>query len=377
MSDAGDRKEQSFDLLKGVTVVEFGDDIAGSITAYHLAMLGATVIIVEPAQGCWLRRLHTDTPGPSSAPLFACFGRGKRSVSYERMLEAVAPWASVDVVIEPFDAAIADQFPQLFANDDPAGPLVLSYREADGTRLSELGAQATFGVSAFLGRPDEAPYRVGFELITYSAAVLAVQAILAALPGKRECGLSQRLRVPFSRVAANILNNVTTASVEPEQQTGFSRSWASSPYFGVGCADGEVELLFYGPTADRDWGRFVSRLGLPGLATDKRFAAYSGRTQFAGDLREALAPATLALPRKAVLELAVELGGMAVPRWGSDEVARSEQVRANDLLIPRASADRYQLLASPWAINGRRAALTVLPDVAQHTASFLSIGAQS
>jgi CoA:oxalate CoA-transferase len=212
-------------------------------------------------------------------------------------------------------------------------------------------------------------------VITYSAAVLGVQAVLAALPMKQDHGLGQRLRVPFSRVAANLLNNVLTASVAPEQETGFSRGWASAPFLGVPAADGDVEMLFYGPGADRGWLAFCERIGATEAGADPRFATYGGRTQHAGALRTALGSHTVHIERQVLLDTLWDCGAMAVPRWGVDEAIASEQARANGLAAARTSADAPWLQTSPWEVDGRRADLRSVPTIGADTAAFLSTGA--
>ena len=373
MSGGAPITDCTLDLLQGTTVVEFGDDLAGSIAAYHLALLGATVYLLEPTNGCWLRRVSDGTTASAPGPLFACFARGKRSVALEQALAAPgAAWGSIDLIIEP---TARDSIERLSNVCKPAagaadGPLALSFAEDDGIRYTELAAQAAFGMSTYLGQQGEPPFRVGFEMVTYSAAVLGVQAVLAALLLKQTHGLGQRLRVPFSRVMANILNNVMTASVEPDQEAGFSRGWASAPYYGVVCADGELEILFYGPGADQGWQRFCAGIGAPEIAFNPRFATYAARTQYSGELRAALQPALSQLARQPLLELLWRCGAMAVPRWRPDEAAASEQAHANDMILPKSTVDEFQLLASPWEVDGKRASLRSLPTLAGDTAAF-------
>ncbi|MGE0802755.1 MAG: CoA transferase [Lautropia sp.] len=360
-------QDQPFDVLSDVTVVEFGDSVAGAICAYRLALLGARVYILEPTDGSWLRRNDL---------LFGCFGRGKRSASGDAARAAGAPpWQGVDLIIRPHPTS-ADAAALLAAVPaEPFGPLSLGFEEADGTQLGELEAQAAFGFSAYLGRLAEAPLRVGFDLITYSAAVLGTQAVLAALPLKQSHGLGQRLRIPFSRVAASLLNNVTTASVEPDQDTSFSRGWAGPPHLGIPTQDGDVEILFHGPGSDDGWRTFCRRIGAGSLADDGRFATYGGRSQNAGALRASLAPFTATWQREALLNTLRECGAMAVPRWGVAAAAESDQARANDLMLPRSSAGSAARLAAPWEIDERRSRLGRLPGLHADTAAFLQLGA--
>ena len=361
-------------VLEGMSVVEFGDDLAGAICGYHLALLGASVYLIEPDEGCWLRRARA--PSGSAVPvLFDCYGRGKLSALQSRAMAGDdTPWRRIDLVIEPaLGPAANGGLPASWRAGEQDGPLLLSFREQDGRRLTELTAQAASGLSAFLGRAGEPPFRVGYEIVTYSAAVMAVQAVLAALPFKRDQGLGQHIRVPFSRAAANILNNVITGSVAPDQDTFFSRGWAREPAASIPAADGSVDQLFYGPQAEASWRKFCARLGLTELAADQRFWTYGGRLDNAGELVEALGPATRQHSREALLRLMWECGGMAVPRYRVEEAARSEQARTNAMVVGLDPAGDRVLTAAPWVVNGERAAFLRTPELGAGTDSLLAL----
>lgn len=335
------------DVLGGIQVLEFGDDYASAVCAYHLHLLGADVTLAEPPEGCELRRLAARHPGSG---LFAHAGRGRRPAPLAEFLALPETAPLPDVVIEPgFTPKIAD-FITRRRRVSP-GTIVLSFREADGARLTELTAQAEGGVTAYLGQADEPPLRVGMEMITYSAGVLAVQALLAALRVRSETGMGQEVRVPLSRVSASILNNVTTASVEPDQEAHFSRGWSHAPARGFAAADGSIEILFYGPAAEAGWPEFCCEIGAAALATEPRFATYPRRLDHGSELAAALAPFTSRLSRDALIASVRRHSGMAVPKHEPAEAAAWEQSRANAMV----TAGRGALLAAaPWEVNGRR-----------------------
>jgi crotonobetainyl-CoA:carnitine CoA-transferase CaiB-like acyl-CoA transferase len=347
----------SFETLRDVVVIEFGDDLAGSICGYHLALLGATVFVVEPPEGCWLRR----GTGPRSAEtgngiLFDLYGRGTHSVFAADVATCLPELARhADVVVEP---ARARAVPLTGLSERVVS---VSFREPDGSRLTELTAQAASGLLGYVGQIDRAPVRVGFELVTYSAAILAVEGILAALEFRAKSGLGQTLRVPFSRVAANILNNVITASVAPEQDSFFSRGWARRPFCGLPASDGAVEFLFYGPRAEQDWRRFLGRLGAEALLEDSRFATNESRLDKSGELAAALAPWTGRLTREALVQLLGEHNAMVCPKHSAGEAVRCEQARANGMVIAAGRRGDQLLPTSPWELGGRRAAPLAAP----------------
>lgn len=339
----------SLGILRGVFVSEFGDDYAGAACAYHLHLLGADVSLVEAPEGCELRRLAARHP---ASGLFAHAGRGRVRRPLDDFLNAPDEAPLPDVVIEP-----AFSPPSVAAAIDrrrAASPrtIFLSFREADGSRLTELTAQAEGGITAYLGCEAEAPLRVGMEMISYSAAVLAVQAVLAALRGRAETGSGQTVRVPLSRASSSILSNVTAASVEPDQPAHFSQGWSHAPARGLAAAGGSVEILFYGPAGEEGWPAFCRALGADSVAVDPRFTSYPKRLDHGQELAKALSPYTERISRDELLLLIRSHAGMAMPKHSVAEAAAWEQSHANAMI----GADG--LPAAPWEVAGRRPVAT-------------------
>lgn len=343
------------DLLADTTALEFGDSLAGSVCAHHLALLGATVLLAEPADGCSLRRFGATQAG-RDGPLFEAFGRGRVAVDLEDVFgDRLA--RRTDIVILPVRDDVLAGLPDAMSRDAGGDTIAVDFREFGGAQLTESAAQAAFGFSAFLGRAGEPPLRVGFEMIGYSAGVLATQAVVAAIAHLEDHGVGQLIRVPLSRVAANILNNVITASIEPDQDVGFSRAWASAPYVGVPCSDGEVEFLFYGPASETGWRAFCVRIGLQDLADDPGFPTSFARTYRSGELTARLAPATRKFSRDALLKILWDEGAMAVPRQHPAEAAKSGQAVANGISVAFGDGTGRLAVASPWQLDGERAAI--------------------
>ncbi len=343
------------DVLRGVAVADFGDDFAGAVVAYHLHLLGAETTLFEPPEGCELRRLaqrHT------ASGLFAYAGRGRKLAALADFLAMPDDAALPDIVIEP--AFAPPEIAAAIARRRTASPrsILLSFREADGTRLTELTAQADGGVTAYLGREAEAPLRVGMELMSYSAAVLAVQAVLGALRVRGETGRGQALQVPLSRVSASILSNVTAASVQPNQEAHFSRGWSHAPARGFAAATGSIEILFYGPAGEAGWPGFCREIGAVALAGDPRFSSYPRRLDHGSELAMAMAPFTRQIPRDELLDCVRRHNGMAMPKHTAGEAAAWQQSRANDMV--EETAGRL-LPTGPWEVNGLRPAPTMEP----------------
>src|SRR5688500_13499193 len=86
--------------LRGLRVVELATGVAGPYAGRLLAMLGATVVKVEPDGGDPCRTLPVDDkPVVAPSPLFVHLNAGKRLATRSGVdLERLLPWA--DVIID-------------------------------------------------------------------------------------------------------------------------------------------------------------------------------------------------------------------------------------------------------------------------------------
>ena len=337
--------------LTGIVAVEFGDFYPGAVCAYHLHLLGATVMLAEPPEGCELRRLARRQPGSG---LFAYAGRGRDSVPLAAFRDGQA---EADIVIEPaFPTPDAEAALAAHRQRDSTGKTIyVSFREMDGTQHTELTAQAEIGMTAFLGRQEDPPIRVGVEMVGGCAGLLAVQAILAALRVRAITGVGQQIHVPLSRVQAGVLNNVITGTIGPDQLAHFARGWSHPPAHGLPAAGGAIEIMFYGPQGERGFPEFCARIGADAVAADERFKTYAKRLDYGQDLVRALAPWSSLVPRDTLVDIARACGGMAMPKYDVVEAREWEQTLANTMVDGPPGA---RMPAAPWQVNGVRPTAT-------------------
>ena len=341
----------TLEALGGIEVVEFGDFHAGAVCAYHLHLLGAAVILAEPPEGCELRRLAQRHP---DSGLCAYAGRGRRPVSLAAFRDGLA--GIPDIVLEPaFPTPELEQALAAHRQRDRGKTITVSFRELDGTQLTELTAQAELGMTAYLGRAGDPPLRAGVEMVGGSAGILATQAILAALRVRAVTGAGQHIRVPFSRVMAGVLNNVITATIAPDQPVFFSQAARDAPGYGLPTADGAAEIRFYGPAAERGYPEFCRRIGAGALAEDPRFTTYRKRQDNAPVFTALMAEYTISMKRDALIDLVRAYGGMAMPKHDVTEGREWVQTLANDMVDGPPGA---RMPTGPWQINGVRPAIS-------------------
>lgn len=184
--------------LRGLRVVDLSWGLAGALTTLVLADEGAEVIRVEPAAGDVLRT-------QPAAPLWL---RGKKSVVLDlRTLagrdDALALIDTADVLVESFRPATAARLgfaPEALAARHPRlvhasitgfgrrGPYA-NVKGYEGVVLAKLGGM--MHVAGMAPRPGPAFPAVPYA--SFSAAMCAMQGILAALLVRERCGLGQHV----------------------------------------------------------------------------------------------------------------------------------------------------------------------------------------
>jgi crotonobetainyl-CoA:carnitine CoA-transferase CaiB-like acyl-CoA transferase len=149
-------------------------------------------------------------------------------------------------------------------------------------------AQAVSGLMSLTGDPDGPPRRAGISLIDILAGLHATAGILAALEYRHRTGEGQHIEVSLLSSALSGMANQSSAyaagGVVPMRMGNFHPSL--TPYEPLPTADGDLVIA---AGNDRQFARLCEVLGVPGLATDPRFAQNSGRTAHREELRALLA----------------------------------------------------------------------------------------
>ena len=227
--------------LSGLRVLELATGIAGPYGGRLLAMLGATVVKVEPAGGDPARTQPIDgRPVADPGPLFVHLNAGKRLVAaLPEEREAIA-WA--DVVIESRvrrELAGTALEPERLAG----GPTLITTSawgfESDeaGRCADELLVQAAAGVMGTTGDPDGPPLRFpGFQSQYMAGAYVAAAALAARRLPARWIDVSW-LGAIASSVEGGWSRNLQT---DWRQPPGGAHQLEVYPSGALPCADGFV-----------------------------------------------------------------------------------------------------------------------------------------
>jgi crotonobetainyl-CoA:carnitine CoA-transferase CaiB-like acyl-CoA transferase len=312
-------------------VLELGEHPATALCASHLGALGMRVTALRPAG---------QAAGVPAAEL---------GYDWRKEVRAEVPdelWPTVDVVLDPgglawFDPArMAAHVVWCRVTGDGADP---------AASVPENVAQARTGLAGYVGSMAQPPLRVGAPVVTFTTAVAAAQAVLAALLRRERSGQGAMVGVSMLRSALALQGNNVTSESDHDERIGFARAPWMPPERGFTCRDGAVDVVFNHDNGG--FGRFCEWLQAPEVGADARFSTYPGRSAYAPELAEALAPALVRRSVADVVACVAAQGGL----YGTRERIRDLPVHPQLTHLGLIEADeRPARPGLPFQLNGQR-----------------------
>lgn len=283
--------------LNGVTVIDFGQYVAGPAATRLMAEMGADVIKVELSpHGDQSRQVPIVRNGHSA--YFFQWNLGKRSICVNmRDPRGVALIRQLitkaDVLVENFSPGVIGRLglgwetvhelnPNLvmcsISAFGQAGPL------ADEPGFDFIG-QAYAGVTSLIGEPDCAPPLTGVALGDVGAGTTAVAAINAALLAARAPGgegqyIDVSLVDFYAHTQSTAIQLHTASGGEIQPMRCGSHHAVVAP---MGIFKGRSGYLAIIPSIDM-WDRFVEAMGRPALREDPRFVDNDARVRHRAEL---------------------------------------------------------------------------------------------
>jgi crotonobetainyl-CoA:carnitine CoA-transferase CaiB-like acyl-CoA transferase len=352
--------------LDGLRVLELASGVAGPYGGRLLAMLGATVVKVEPSGGDPARMQPIDGRAVADpGPLFVHLNAGKRLVSAGRVSEADAvAWA--DVVIESrvrAELAGTALEPEHLAPDttlvttSPWG-----FESAEPARIGdELLVQAASGLMGTTGDPDGPPLRFpGFQSQYMAGAYVAAAALAAPrIPARW-------IDVPWLGAIASGVEGGWSHNLQADRRDppGGPQQLDVYPSGALPCADG---FVVPGTIRPHDWVVQCKVYGRPELIEDERFRSRGRRRRNRTELWRELEPWYASHSRAQIFHAALAEG------WALGMVLRGADALADPHLAARGFFDEVALPgggsvrapARPW----------LAPDVRARPVRLASAGA--
>ena len=289
--------------LDGVLVADFSRVLAGPLAAATLADLGAEVVKLErPGAGDDTR--HWGPPWTdTSSSYFECANRSKKSVELDLADEedlrlATELAARCDVLIENFRTGALDRRGLGYADVAARNPGVVyasitGFGSREGADLAgyDFLVQAVGGLMSITG--GEQPTKVGVALVDVLTAKDAVVGILAALRVRDLTGVGQWVEVNLlSSLLGSLVNQASAYLTTGDAPRRMGNQHPSiAPYETLAARDGHVAVCCGN---DAQFARLAAVIGVPGLATDTRFATNPARVAHRDELVAALEAALAA-----------------------------------------------------------------------------------
>ncbi len=282
--------KQASGPLAGVRVIDLTSIVFGPYATQTLGDLGADVIKIEPPGGDTTRytgpRVSADM-----ASLFMGSNRNKRSIVLDLKVAKAC-----DVLLRMVDRAdvfVHNMRPQK-VDALGLGPDALCKRNP---RLIYAGVhgfredgpyggrpayddiiQGLCGVASLMGHLTGGPRYAPVILADKTSALVASQAMLAALYAREKTGRGQFVEIPMFEIMVGFMmvEHLHGLGFDPPQgEAGYSRVLAPwrRPYR---TADGYVCVL---PYTDGQWRRFWTEVGQPEMMADPRLCDMAARSR--------------------------------------------------------------------------------------------------
>lgn len=377
---------ESIQPLRGITVIDVSQSLAGPFCAQVLAEMGAEVIKVErPGSGDSARAW-----GPpfwdDEGTIFLSANRNKRSIALDLKTEAglrilFQLLERADVLVESFRAGGAEALGLGWEAVHAHNPrLIYCSVTAFGTRgpLRERPgydplAQAFSGLMSVTGHPGQAPARVGTSAIDFGTGVWGAIGVLGALRERDRSGRGSHVGTSLydtalSLMGYHLLGYLATGEAPGPQGSGLPMI---APYEALPTADGQLMLA---AGTDALFVAACGALGRPDLADDTRFSDNAGRVRHRDVLIEALTEATRQETTDRLVERLQAVGVPCAPIRTVDQVAADAQTQATGMLeaMVHPHIPDYRSVALPVEWDGRRpAARRAPPRLGEHTDEVL------
>lgn len=273
-----------FQPLAGVRVIDMSHVIAGPLSSFYLAQLGAEVIKVEPPGNGDVMRAGRNEGEGDTPDGFVALNAGKRSLAADIRTAAGADTIralarTADVFIENFRPGVVARYGLDYESIKGQRPDII-YCSISGYgqegEWAQRGAydhvvQALTGMMMMSGAGEDVePIKVGFPVVDVAIGVLASLAITAALHGRQRDGQGRHIDASMVQASLTLMypqaSTFLSSGVEPQRlgNRGYSGSPTADTYR---CADGWLATAANTPAQFR---KLTAILGLEHLCHDER-----------------------------------------------------------------------------------------------------------
>ncbi len=374
------------DILKGITVLDLTQNIAGPFCTQVLGDFGADVIKVERPKGGDDARKWLSPASHGIGTAFLAVNRNKRSIGIDIALPQGRDVArrladKVDVLVHAVRPGSMEARGLGYDDLQTTNPRLvycgISAFGETGPLARDPGydplIQAFTGIMSVTGHPDRPPARAGVSVIDMGTGMWGFIGILAALYQRKETGRGARVSTSLMETGVNwmslFLAHYMGAGFVGERMGDVTPM--TSPYEAFKTSDGTV-LITAGN--DKLFTAVCNALGLHALPSDPRFDTNVQRVANRPILHALLEEPISQMNSADCVALLRAAGAPCSPINSVDAVEANEQVAAMRMIqpLPAPHIPDLRTVDLPVSIDGAKASLRHAPPLlAAHTDEVL------
>jgi len=373
----------------GIRILDFTRYLAGPFGTYQFALLGASVIKIEPKAGDDMRhsQLSKEWAAKGLGPSFLGINSNKRSLTLDLQKPAAVAIVkrlveTADIVWENFRPGVMERFGLGYDVIKQINPRLIYCAVSGfgqngperGTAAFDGKLQAMSGIMSVTGHADKGPTRAGFALCDTIGGMTAAFAVASALYQRTHTGIGQFVDVAMLDAALSFLSGpIAEHTVAGHIHRQYGNLSTTGKATGNRFKAGEGDLMLAVMT-EPQFVRLMKGIGREDALADPRFHDWPSRSANEPALRaiieEALASDTAKNWEQRLTALDVPCAGI----WAISEIVHHPQLEHRDVMQHVASPDgELTLVGSGFRLaHGGGSIESPPPRIGEHSDAILA-----
>jgi formyl-CoA transferase len=394
------------EALKGVRILDMSHVQAGPTCSQLLAWLGADVIKFENPAGDATRGQLRDVPNADSL-YFTMLNCNKRSITVNMKTDGgrqvfVDLLKKCDIIMENFGPGVLDRLGFAWEKIHEINPrIVMGSIKGFGSsgpyadfKAYENVAQAMGGAMSTTGVPEGPPFVTGAQIGDTGTGLHLAIGLLAALRQAQITGQGQYVEVAMMDGIMNLCrvkfrdHQRLTRGDMPEYSVPTRQGMGDVPRAGNDSGGGQLgNAIHCKPHGANDWlyvvvqeavwnalaSRVGPDIGMPGLATDPRFAKIADRRKNQNDMWALIAKFAARYTKREFMAILNPLDVPCGPVMGTEDLANDEHVRGRQMWVELDHPQRgkWWNVGMPIKLSASPARIERSPTLGEHTEEIL------
>jgi formyl-CoA transferase len=393
------------EALKGVRILDMSHVQAGPTCSQLLAWMGADVIKFENPQGDATRGQLRDVPNADSL-YFTMLNCNKRSITVNmKTAEGKQVFVDLlnkcDIIMENFGPGVLDRLGFTWEKIHQLNPrIVMGSIKGFGSsgpyadfKAYENVAQAMGGAMSTTGVPEGPPFVTGAQIGDSGTGLHLAIGLLAALRQRDRTGQGQYVEVAMLDGVMNLCRvkwrdhqrltrqtlseySVPTAGLKAVPRGG-NDSGGGQLGNAIKCKPGGPNDYLYVVVQEAVWEALANRigpdLGLPGLATDPRFAIIGERRKNQNEMWALITNFASKHTKREFMAILNPLDVPCGPIMSTEDLANDEHVKGRDMYVELDHPQRgkWYNVGMPIKLSDSPAKIRRSPLLGEHTGEVL------